>query len=56
MNLKANEALKRIPAVAVTVFAINGDTRMIRKAGCDDYIAKPIVVPIFLETMEKHLS
>ena len=55
-DLKADEELKHIPVVAVTAFAMRGDERMIREGGCDDYIAKPISVPIFLETIAKHLS
>ena len=54
--LKANEELKHIPVVAVTAFAMQGDEKKIRQAGCDDYIAKPILVPMFLETVAKHLS
>ena len=55
-DLKADEELKHIPVIAVTAFAMKGDERMIREGGCDDYITKPISIPIFLETMAKHLS
>ncbi len=55
-DLKADESLKHIPVVAVTAFAMNGDENMILEAGCDDYIAKPISIPNFLETVVKHLS
>ncbi len=34
---------------------LKGDENKIRGAGCDDYIAKPISVPVFLETVKKHL-
>jgi len=52
-ELKMDETLKRIPVVAVTAFAMMGDEEKIRAAGCDDYIAKPISVPTFLETVER---
>ncbi|PCI41133.1 MAG: two-component system response regulator [Rhodospirillaceae bacterium] len=55
-DLKADDDLKHIPIVAVTAFAMKGDEEKIREAGCDDYIAKPISIPIFLETMEKFLA
>lgn len=55
-DLKADEDLKHIPVVAVTAFAMKGDESKILEAGCDDYIAKPINVPVFLETVSKHLS
>ena len=56
MELKANEVYKDIPVIAVTAFAMKGDEEKIRQAGCDDYIAKPISIPAFLETVAKHLS
>ena len=55
-DLKADEALKHIPVVAVTAFAMKGDEQKVFEAGCDGYIAKPISVPTFLETVAKHLS
>ncbi|MDA0305457.1 MAG: response regulator [Proteobacteria bacterium] len=53
--LKADEALKDIPVVAVTAFAMKGDEDKIRAAGCDDYISKPIDIPLLLETIAKFL-
>ena len=55
-DLKADDDLKHIPVVAVTAFAMKGDEEKILEGGCDDYIAKPISVPQFLETVKKHLS
>jgi len=55
-DLKADEGLKHIPIVAVTAFAMKGDEENIRAAGCDDYVSKPISIPLFLETVAKHLS
>ena len=50
--LKADEALKDIPVLAVTALAMKGDEEKIRTAGCDGYIAKPISAPQFLETVK----
>ena len=35
---------------------LKADEEKILEGGCDDYIAKPISVPLFLETVKKHLS
>jgi two-component system cell cycle response regulator DivK len=40
-QIKANPALKGIPIVAVTSYALSGDEEKARAAGCDGYIAKP---------------
>ena len=40
-RIKADPALKAIPIVAVTSYALSGDEAKARDAGCDDYIAKP---------------
>lgn len=53
--LKADEALKNIPIIAITAFAMRGDEDKIRAGGCDDYLAKPIAVHQFLDTVKKYL-
>jgi two-component system cell cycle response regulator DivK len=40
-RIKADPALKSIPIVAVTSYALSGDEEKARAAGCDAYIAKP---------------
>ncbi|MEQ8665862.1 MAG: response regulator [Rhodospirillales bacterium] len=54
--MKADDDLRDIPVVAVTAFAMKGDEEKIRQGGCEGYIAKPISVPTFLETINKFLS
>ncbi len=53
--IKEDENLKKIPIIAVTAFAMKGDEEKIRQGGCEAYIAKPISVSKFLETVERFL-
>lgn len=54
--IKEDENLKSIPVIAVTAFAMKGDEEKIREGGCEAYIAKPISVGHFLETVQKFLD
>jgi two-component system cell cycle response regulator DivK len=40
-RIKADPALKHIPIIAVTSYALSGDEAKTREAGCDGYVAKP---------------
>ena len=40
-RLKADPDLKSIPIIVVTSYALSGDEDKARRAGCDDYVAKP---------------
>jgi two-component system cell cycle response regulator DivK len=39
--IKANPALRGIPIIAVTSYALSGEDAQARAAGCDDVVAKP---------------
>ncbi|MCH8835042.1 MAG: response regulator [Proteobacteria bacterium] len=54
--LKADARLKHIPIIAVTACAMKGDEEKIRQGGCEGYIAKPISVPHFLQTVARFLD
>lgn len=54
--IKEDEELKLIPVIAVTAFAMKGDREKMRDGGCEDYIAKPISIVSFLQTVERFLS
>ena len=54
--LKEDEELRMIPVVAVTAFAMKGDEQKIREGGCEGYIAKPISIANFLQTIKRFLS
>ncbi len=54
--IKEDDDLKFIPVIAVTAFAMKGDEEKIREGGCEAYIAKPISVTNFLETVQRFLN
>ena len=50
--MKADDALKGIPIMAVTAYAAKGDEERIRAAGAEAYVSKPISVVRFVEAVE----
>ena len=55
-KLKANPATAAVPIVALTSFAMRGDDRKAREAGCDGYLTKPLDTNAFRETLRRFLS
>ena len=55
-TLKADEATRSIPVVALTAHAMSTDREKALAAGCDAYETKPVELPRLLETMEKLLQ
>ena len=55
-RIKANQALRPIPIIAVTSFALNGDDDMAYKAGCVAYITKPFSPRKLLATIREQLA
>lgn len=55
-RLKAEEAIKSIPIIAVTAFAMKDDEEKILAAGCQAYISKPISIVPFLNTVRRFLG
>jgi two-component system, cell cycle response regulator DivK len=49
--LKADATLRQIPVMAVTAYAAKGDEERIRAAGAEAYVAKPIALIKFIETV-----
>jgi CheY-like chemotaxis protein len=47
--------LKDIPVVALTSYAMHGDERRAKSAGCTGYIAKPIDTRSFLNTISEYM-
>ena len=55
-RLKAHSDLKSIPVIAVTSHAMVGDEIEARKAGCDDYLPKPIDEEALIRKVRKFLE
>jgi two-component system cell cycle response regulator DivK len=51
--LKEDPELRHIPVVAVTAYAMKGDKARMLEGGCEAYLAKPISVTSFLETIRR---
>jgi two-component system, cell cycle response regulator DivK len=55
-QIKSAAETRGIPVVAVTAFAMVGDERKALAAGCDAYIAKPIVLREFIGMVERMIG
>lgn len=55
-RIKANPALKAIPIIAVTSYALSGDEAKTKAAGCDGYIAKPYDPRDMLKMIRRYLG
>jgi two-component system cell cycle response regulator DivK len=54
-RIKANPLLRHIPIIAVTSYAMSGDARRAREAGCHGYVCKPFEPTALLETIRRLL-
>ena len=53
--LKDDERTAAIPVLAVTAFAMRTDEMLVREAGCEGYLSKPIQVRSFLKKVDELL-
>ena len=55
-RIKANAALRHIPVIAVTSYALSGDDIKAAEAGCDAYVTKPFDPGDLLEKIRGYLA
>ena len=55
-RIKGNPALRPIPIIVVTSYALSGDDAKAFEAGCDAYVTKPFVPRELLAKVREHLG
>jgi two-component system cell cycle response regulator DivK len=55
-RIKANPALRAIPIIVITSYALSGDDEKARAAGCDAYFSKPFSPRQLLAKVREYLS
>jgi two-component system, cell cycle response regulator DivK len=54
-RIKADASLRAIPIIAVTSYALDGEEKTARAAGCDDYVPKPFSPRELLAKIRQHM-
>jgi two-component system cell cycle response regulator DivK len=54
-RIKADPALRPIPIIAVTSYALSGDDVKALEAGCDAYVTKPFSPRALLATIRQYV-
>jgi len=55
-QIKAHQALRRIPVIALTAHAMTGDAERAIQCGCDDYLSKPLDEELLFQRLDHFLS
>jgi CheY-like chemotaxis protein len=55
-HIKADPAFRSIPIIGVTPYALSGEEKKARAAGCDDYVPKPFSPRQLLAKIRQYLS
>lgn len=55
-EIKSDKLLKDIPIIALTAFAMKNDKAKVINHGCAGYLAKPVTIDLFFETIDQFIK
>ena len=55
-ELRASPESSGVPVIALTAYAMREDQMRCLRAGCSDYLSKPLDIALLVETVRKHLG
>lgn len=55
-QIKSDKSLRRIPIIGLSSHAMSGDAEKAIKAGCDDYLTKPLDEDLLFQKLEQFLG
>jgi len=55
-KIRTNKKIKQPKILAVSAFAMKQDAEKVLRAGCNDYISKPISIALFLQKITETLK
>ena len=55
-KVKSNDAIRHIPIIGLSAHAMSGDGKKAIKAGCDEYLTKPLNDELLFEKLEFFLG
>ena len=55
-RIKDNAALRHIPVIAITSYALDGEESSAEEAGCDAYFSKPVSPRVLLAKVREYIG
>ena len=55
-RIKSDETLRHIPVLGISSHAMAGDSEKALRAGCDDYLTKPLDEELLFQKLDQYLT